>query len=101
MPPFPLIPKIPDQLQKIMPLGRLVVFIGAGVSCLTDYPNWDELANRALEELAKDDAFEFSYADKDCIRSLPPRKKLSIAIDIWKTKKSVNDLLKIINRSGS
>lgn len=93
---FPKIPKIPEELMKILPKGQIIIFVGAGVSCLIGYPNWNTLADRLLKRVSGDDDIEyFSWADADAISSLSPRQKISIAIDIWKrNNKSVSNLLK-------
>lgn len=90
------IPRIPEELLKILPTGQIVLFIGAGVSCLVGYPTWDTLAKRILSALAEDnDIMSFSWADVDAISLLSPRHKISIAIDICrKNKKNISELLK-------
>ena len=45
------IPNIPSQIQEAAEHGELVVFIGAGCSCLLGYPNWEKYSNDALTQI--------------------------------------------------
>lgn len=45
-----------DILKRILKAseqGNLTFFIGAGVSCLSQYPSWSELLDRILDKLKK------------------------------------------------
>lgn len=104
--PIPLIPEIPEELLKIFPTGRFVIFLGAGVSRLMNHPSWDLLADRCLGQLIGAPKITFSHADLNILRALHPRKKLSIAVDIWEESgQDLKDLLKHAiksdGRSGS
>lgn len=93
---IPEIPPIPPEISNILNTGQFVIFIGAGVSCLLGYPTWEQLSDAILDKMAKDKNIpNFSYADIDSIRSLRPRQKISIAIDICRAnKKDISKLLK-------
>jgi hypothetical protein len=89
------LPGIPPNLQAILDTGHLVLFIGAGISRLRNYPDWEGWSERALKALADDKDINFSYSDISAIRTLSPRKKLSIACDLWKERnKKTTELLK-------
>lgn len=45
------IPNIPSQIQEAAEHGELVVFIGAGCSCLLGYPDWDKYSNDILSQI--------------------------------------------------
>lgn len=82
--PISPIPPIPKEFLEILPSGKVVIFLGAGVSRLMGYPSWNQLADRSFSHLIKTD--NFSHADFDVLKELHPRQKLSIAVDIWKSK---------------
>lgn len=46
---IPVGPDIPEELYLAAGRKELVPFIGAGVSRLVGYPDWNKLANEALE----------------------------------------------------
>lgn len=71
------IPEIPETIREAAQLGRLVPFVGAGVSKLAGCPNWQELAQSALEFFVTKD--KLTYAQLDQISHLNPRVKLSVA----------------------
>ena len=74
---IPLKPQLPEVLRDAAFRGRLVPFIGAGVSALAGCPTWEQLADRALTWLI--DQGHFSHAQLDQLKGLNPRVKLSIA----------------------
>ncbi|MHB8736468.1 MAG: SIR2 family protein, partial [Terriglobales bacterium] len=74
---IPLIPKVPEALREAAQLGRLVPFVGAGVSRLAGCPGWAELADGALGSLREQGVL--SCAQIDLLAGLSPRVKLSIA----------------------
>jgi len=81
---IPLIPAIPTEFLQILPSGKVVIFLGAGVSRLMGHPSWNELADRSFKYLIETN--NFSHADFDVLKRLNPRQKLSIAVDIYKSK---------------
>ena len=76
--PFPQ--KIPETLRLAALQGKLIPFIGAGVSQLGGCPNWDEFANATLNFFV--DKEKLSHAQLDQISSLSSRVKLSVALDL-------------------
>lgn len=86
-----LIPNLED-CQSIIDAaqnGKLVLFIGNGVSRLLGYPSWDEMANNALLKLfdEKKGVRHIDFLEKELLRKLPPKKQLSIIHDICNFKK--------------
>ena len=71
------IPRIPEGLREAAQLGKLIPFIGAGVSRIAGCPSWAEFADAALEQLVE--RAKLSYAHLEQIRYLTPRIKLSLA----------------------
>lgn len=58
--PFPLFPKIDDEIINAVDNKKLLIFIGAGVSKLYGYPLWDELAKKLVERGAKEKLISLS-----------------------------------------
>ena len=74
------IPEVPKRLRTAAQTGKLIPFIGAGVSRLAGCPDWDHFADSTLAALI--DSGEFSYAQLDQVKNLNARVKLSIAISL-------------------
>jgi hypothetical protein len=74
------IPPIPTGLREAALIGKVIPFIGAGVSRLAGCPGWAEFADGALRQLV--DEGKFSHSQLDQIKHLNPRIKLSIATSI-------------------
>lgn len=91
----PLIPAIPEPLIVAASKGKLVIFVGAGISKLAGGPSWEELSEKALEELYQSGNINFSEMEQ--LKRLDAKKQLSIAIDISKTAQTSIDFKKIID----
>lgn len=101
-------PPIRQELVDAALSGKLVVFIGAGISRLSGCPSWDGFATKVLEQLVPE---PIDYHEKSLLDSIAdPRKRLSIAkiieeessvkIDyekIFEIKKPNSDIYKFIN----
>ncbi|MDE0646029.1 MAG: SIR2 family protein [Gammaproteobacteria bacterium] len=72
----PIVPVPPEVIQAAT-RGELIFFVGSGVSQRLNLPSWDQLANKVLEKLASLEIID--YNDVQALKSLDPRKKLSIA----------------------
>jgi hypothetical protein len=48
VPSIPEVPPVPVELRTAAQLGRLVIFVGAGVSRLVGGPSWLEFADDLL-----------------------------------------------------
>ena len=82
----------PDEIIQAGLNGELIIFVGAGVSMLLKLPSWDDLANKALDELRK--MKYLNYSEIDQLKQLNPKKKLSIARLIADENKIKIDLTK-------
>jgi hypothetical protein len=71
------IPDLPPEIRQAALDGDLVLFIGAGVSMLSQLPSWDELAWKVLEEQRKKGLF--NYSELEQLKGLDAKKLLSIA----------------------
>ena len=78
------IPDIPKQIIVAARSGRLVLFIGAGVSRIIGCPSWDEFAHLQLKDLYEKRAI--NYYEYTNLKSLDARKLLSICRRIYEEK---------------
>jgi hypothetical protein len=78
------VPDIDPEILKAAAGGRLVLFIGAGVSRIIGCPSWKEFALLQLRDLREKGAINF-YEFKN-LESLDARKLLSICRNIYKEK---------------
>ena len=92
------IPRIPDGLRQAAQRGRLVIFVGAGVSKLAGCPDWSEFADAALNTLVQQR--KFSHGQLDQVSHLNPRVKLSIARRLQKEHKASIDFQYILHPNG-
>lgn len=94
------IPKLDDYKPIIDAAknGKLVLFVGNGVSRLLGYPSWDEMAERAMLNLFDDKKGinHIDFLEKELLSKLPPKKRLSIIHDICKFKDVNLDYRQII-----
>ena len=87
------IPEIPSAIVDAVSTGRLILFIGAGVSRLAGAPSWENAANKAFDELIQKSLIRFGEAEQ--LKGEHPKKKLSIAMDISSGANSVLDFRRI------
>ena len=73
-------PGVPEALREAVQVGKLIPFIGAGVSTLAGCLDWDEFANATLGIFVEHG--KFSHAQLAQVKHLCPRIKLSIALAI-------------------
>ena len=92
------IPKnIPDILRLAAIQGKLVPFIGAGVSQLGGCPNWNEFADATLNFFVEEG--KLSHAQLDQVSSLSSRVKLSVALELQKQHALPIDFKKLLEPS--
>jgi hypothetical protein len=92
--PPPQIPPIPLEVKQAANEANLVIFIGAGVSRLMGCPSWDQFADDALRQLANQDLITFG--DMQQLSHLPAKQRLSIALQVSKSKKKLLDFAALI-----
>lgn len=95
---IPLIPVIPEPLREAAESGRLVPFVGAGLSRLAGCPGWDGFANRVVEQLRR--AGQIDCADADHLARTPPRTRLSIALALARDATVEIDYADALNRGA-
>ena len=93
---IPLIPEVPQALREAAQVGRLIPFVGAGVSMLAGCPNWDDFANAALDVFVKHG--RFNHAQLDQVKHLSPRIKLSIALSLQDRTRVPIDFRDLLHR---
>ena len=92
------IPRIPVGLRQAAQRGRLVIFVGAGVSKLAGCPGWSEFADAALKTLVQQG--KFSHGQLAQVSHLNPRVKLSIAQRLHKQHKASINFQSILHPNG-
>lgn len=80
MEPIADLPTIPDGIRRAAQQGRLVIFVGAGISRLAGSPSWEKFADGLLEQLAQREYL--SFGDLRQLEGFDPKKKLSIGMDV-------------------
>ena len=80
-------PSVPPEIFEAASSGKLVLFIGAGVSRIIGCPSWENLALKQLEYLRKEKAI--NYHEYENLKSLDSRKLLSICRNIYKENKII------------
>jgi len=90
----PLEPPVPPLVMTAAKLGKLVIFVGAGVSALVGSPDWDALATGALRQLCGAGCLD--YAELELLNRLDPKKRLSIAKDISSSSNKQVDYRQLI-----
>jgi hypothetical protein len=85
------IPRIPPKILEAAAAGRLVVFVGAGVSRIIGLPSWKEFSLLQLKDLR--DKKAINYYEYKSLEALEPRKLLSICRRLYEEKRlSPNEL---------
>ena len=80
---IPLIPEVPETLREAAQVGKLIPFVGAGVSRLAGCPDWAGFADAALSVFVEQG--RFNHAQLDQVKHLSPRIKLSMALSLQKS----------------
>lgn len=93
------IPDIPPEIQQAALNGDLVLFVGAGVSMLVGLPSWCNLAWSVLNDLRKEGYI--NYSELEQLKSLDPKKQLSIAELIAKENEFTLDLARHLTAGES
>src|SRR5262249_37142767 len=78
--------------------GRLIPFVGAGVSRIAGCPSWSQFADGALRFLV--DGGKFSHGQLAQINNLNPRVKLSIALRLQKELQTEIAFHKLLHPNG-
>lgn len=74
---IPKYPIISERLKRAAGLRNIYPFIGAGVSRLAGYPDWEELADKSIKYFLK--AGRINFAEAEQLSKLPVRVRISIA----------------------
>lgn len=84
----------PDEIIQAGLNGDLVLFVGAGASILMGLPSWAGLAYEAFSELRENGFLNYSQLEQ--LKTLDPKKQLSIAYLIAKENGYRLDLTKYL-----
>ena len=93
------LPKIPSILRAAALQRKIIPFIGSGVSQLGGCPGWEGFANGALSYFVE--TGKLNHAQFDQISNMPPRVKLSFALELEKQYDLSIDFGKILRLSGA
>lgn len=80
------IPDVRKQIFEAAKNGKLVLFLGAGISRIIGCPSWQELASKLLKYLYDNEKKSLNYHEYTNLRSLDARKLLSICRRIYEEK---------------
>lgn len=90
-----LIPEIPQGLRESHLInGKIIPFIGAGISRLVGCPTWSEFADICLQFFV--DNKQLNYGEIEQLKYLSPRIKLSLAMQLNKQSQDKIDFEKIL-----
>lgn len=93
---IPDIPEVPDGILRASSRGKLIVFVGAGVSRIPGCSSWQQFAVRYLEYLRTQNFI--TYREFERLSRLNPRMILSICQnileDMKKERPDMNELLR-------
>ncbi len=78
------VPEVPQEILVAASKGKLVVFVGAGVSRILGCPSWKEFAEKQLDYLHEKRCI--NYYEKENLRKFDPRKLLSVCRKLMEEK---------------
>ena len=93
----PEIPPIPEQLLTAVEQGKLVVFIGEGVSRLLGGVSWEGFSTALLEKLVELELLSPALMQQLQQPQIGLRQRISIAIDVFEANGIRPDLQSIFN----
>jgi len=82
------IPEVPAQILQAASRGKLVVFVGAGVSRIIGCPSWEKFALKYLDYIY--DKKCITFYEYENLKQYVPRKLLSICMNIIKEKRRLS-----------
>ena len=89
---------LPEEIKNAGESGKLVFFIGAGISRLRGLPSWKELADQYLQDLHGKRIFNSTQIKQ--FESLNPKQKLSIS-QLADKINSKQEIARLLRESGS
>ena len=93
-------PDIPASLRDAAHRKSLVPFIGAGVSRIIGYPNWEEFAVKALKFFVTEGKLNHAQFDQIINGKLSPRIILSLAKNLEEKFRLPIEFEKILSQEG-
>lgn len=93
------IPEIPPEIIEASNSGKLVLFVGAGVSKLIGCKSWKELAIELINKLYENEENRVSFIEKEAIQKIDDNRKIiSICKEIFsETQREIDYHLVIEN----
>ncbi len=80
------IPELPDELKEAVNRGRLVIFIGAGVSRLCGCRGWDDLAKNLIDECYNKKIINYQTRESLKLSSNSQKQLITIAYKLLKPR---------------
>ncbi len=89
---------MPEAIKAAALRGKLVLFVGAGVSRLAGGPSWDEFADKVLAQLCEKELID--HAELQQLRDYYPKTRLSIGKDICRESGVTIDYNRILQTNA-
>lgn len=96
-----LIPELKDEIIDAVNNNKLILFLGAGVSALTELPLWNELADDLKYECIKEGCISLKDADITFSKISDAKQKISIIFALFKEHKKENVFYDLLTKKLS
>lgn len=90
-----LIPEIPKEIINAANIGKLAVFVGAGVSIIAGCQNWEKLADSLVSKAQELEFIDFE--EEEIIKKFPDKKKrIDIIRSIFEEKGKKDEFMNLL-----
>lgn len=87
---IPFVPEIPPEIVSAIETGRMVIFIGAGVSAIAGLPLWNSLAKGLIHACKQFHYINEEESDLILSKISDPKKLISIAYEKFKKEGNID-----------
>ena len=98
---IPFVPEIPPEIVSAIETGRLVIFIGAGVSAIAGLPLWNTLAKGLIQSCKQFHYINEEESDLILSKISDPKKLISIAYEKFKKDSNLDEYYSIFSKVGT
>lgn len=95
---IPFVPEIPPEIVSAIETGRLVIFIGAGVSAIAGLPLWNTLAKGLIQSCKQFHYINEEESDLILSKISDPKKLISIAYEKFKKDSNLDEYYSIFSK---